>query len=295
MSTTEYRYRVVDVFTTRQLEGNSLAVFPDATGLDTATMQRIAQELNLAESVFLFPPSRDEFLARLRIFAPKRELAFAGHPTIGAAFILHDEKPGKDRFVLEENVGPVPVRVESAGVPMFWLVTPPIRDKRTFTREVCAEALGVPHDDLLDLAPQLLDAGNPTLVVAMRNRDAVDRATLGTLALQNLRGPGSELMCVLVFTPTPDGAYTRMFAPEYGVPEDAASGSSTGPLAFYMMRHGLAPHTAGTRFISEQGVQMGRRSILHININGDLGCDGIEIGGNVTPLADASMHLELPS
>ena len=86
-----------------------------------------------------------------------------------------------------------------------------------------------------------------------------------------------------------------MFAPEYGVPEDAASGSSTGPLALYMMRHGLAPHAAGTRFISEQGVQMGRRSILHININGDMGCDGIEIGGNVTPLVYASMHLDIAS
>jgi trans-2,3-dihydro-3-hydroxyanthranilate isomerase len=295
MSAIEYRYRVVDVFTTRQLEGNPLAVFPDATGLDTATMQRIARELNLAESVFLFPPSRDEFIARLRIFAPKRELAFAGHPTIGAAFVLHDEKKLGERFVLEENVGPVPIRVEAADAPMFWLLTPPIHDKRVFTREACAQALGVSHDDLLDFAPQLLDAGNPTLLVAMRNRDAVDRAMLDTPALQTLRGPGAELMCVLVFTPTPDGAYTRMFAPEYGVPEDAASGSSTGPLALYMMRHGLAPHAAGTRFVSEQGVQMGRRSILHININGDMGCDGIEIGGNVTPLVDASMHLEILS
>src|SRR5918993_628857 len=87
-----YRYRVVDVFTTRQFEGNPLAVFPDANGLSDGTMQKIARELNLSETVFVFPASSTRFSARLRIFTPSRELAFAGHPTIGTSFVLIDER-----------------------------------------------------------------------------------------------------------------------------------------------------------------------------------------------------------
>src|ERR1044072_8922226 len=102
MSTRSYRYRVADVFTTRQFEGNPLAVFPNAEGLDQATMQRIARELNLSETVFISPP------ARFKIFTPLTELHFAGHPTIGAGFVMLDEKlavPKDGRFVVQENIG----------------------------------------------------------------------------------------------------------------------------------------------------------------------------------------------
>ena len=87
------------------------------------------------------------------------------------------------------------------------------------------------------------------------------------------------------------GAYSRMFAPEYGVREDPATGSSTGPLALFMMTHGLMSAASGTRFISEQGTKMERRSILHVRIAGDLGADGIYVGGHVTPVAEGTMEL----
>src|SRR5438445_11627010 len=122
----EYRYRVVDVFTEHPLEGNALAVFPDASALDTTTMQRIARELNLAETAFVLPPTRSDCAARVRIFTPAKEMMFAGHPTIGTAFVLLDEGlvPGKaGDFLLEENIGPVPVRVEAGARPMLWLKT----------------------------------------------------------------------------------------------------------------------------------------------------------------------------
>ena len=92
-------------------------------------------------------------------------------------------------------------------------------------------------------------------------------------------------------TPTPDGAYSRMFAPEHGVIEDPATGSATGPLAAFMLRNGLTPPGKTSRFISEQGTKMGRRSILHVLIHGDQGKDGIEVGGHVTPLVEATMSL----
>jgi len=120
----EYRYRVVDVFTENPLEGNALAVFPDAASLDATTMQRIALELNLAESAFVLPPTRSDCAARVRIFTPAKEMRFAGHPTIGTAFVLLDEglvPAHTGGFSLEENIGPVPVRVETGARPMLWL------------------------------------------------------------------------------------------------------------------------------------------------------------------------------
>ena len=286
-----YRYRVVDVFTANQFEGNALAVFTDAQGIDDATMQRIAREMNLSETVFVFPATRKDATARLRIFTPYRELPFAGHPTVGTSFILFDEgaSPLSDGgFVLEEPIGPVPVRIDRGDPPMFWLTTPPIRDGAVFDRAACAALVGLSLDDTLDVQPQLLDAGNPTLLVALRDQDAVDRAWLDGRAARMLR---SEPFCVFVFAPAPAGAYSRMFAPDYGVSEDPATGSSTGPLALYMMRNGLAPSASGTRFVSEQGTKMGRRSILHVNIRGDMGRDAIEVGGHATPVAVGSMSL----
>ncbi|HEX8942135.1 MAG TPA: PhzF family phenazine biosynthesis protein, partial [Gemmatimonadaceae bacterium] len=100
-----------------------------------------------------------------------------------------------------------------------------------------------------------------------------------------------EPSCTFVFAPTTEGAYSRMFAPEYGILEDPATGSSTGPLAAFMMRHHLVSSAGGTRFVSEQGTKMGRRSILHVAIHGEGGADGIDVGGYVTPVATGEMTL----
>jgi trans-2,3-dihydro-3-hydroxyanthranilate isomerase len=294
LESTTLRYRVVDVFTKRQLEGNALAVFPDAAAIDGTTMQRIARELNLAETVFVLPPTRSDCVAKVRIFTPLKEMLFAGHPTIGTAFVLLDEglvQTGSGGFVLEEKIGPVPVRVEMGEEPMLWIESPPIKEGREYDSDLCSNVLGLKANELLDIPPKLLNAGNPTVFVALRNKDAVDRAWLDLAGAKQLRGLDREPFCTFVFTPTPEGAYSRMFAPEYGVPEDPATGSSTGLLAAYMMRHGLFSNSDGARFVSEQGTKMGRRSYLHVLVRGENGIDGIEIGGHVTPVASASMHI----
>ena len=284
-----HRYRVVDVFTDRPPEGNALAVFPDPAELDDALMQRIARELNLSETTFVRPPTRADCAARVRIFAPARELPFAGHPTIGTAWVLLAEgrvAGAREHFALEVGVGPVAVRVEAGARPLIWLTTPPIREGRAFDRALCATALGLEPADLLDVTPQLLDAGNPSLLVALRDRATVDRAWLDAAGMRSLKVAGDTPFCIFVFAPTPEGAYSRMFAPDYGIPEDPASGSSTGPLAAFMLRHGLRP-AGGSRFVSEQGTKMGRRSLLHVEIRGDR----IDVGGHVTPVADATLSL----
>lgn len=289
-----YGYRVVDVFTERALEGNALAVFRDASGLDEATMQRIARELNLAETAFVLPSTREDCAAQVRIFSPSKEMLFAGHPTIGTGYVLLDEgliPSGANTFLLEEKIGPVSVRVEAGLRPKLWLTTPHVQVGRCYDPSLCATVLGLGVRDLLDIPPQWLSAGNPTVFVAVRNKEAVDRAWMDLSGMRRLRGSEQELMCTFVFTPTADGAYSRMFAPEYGISEDPATGSSTGPLAVYMMRHGLISGTAGTRFVSEQGVKMGRRSLLHVYIRGTDGSEGIEVGGHTTPVATASLQL----
>jgi trans-2,3-dihydro-3-hydroxyanthranilate isomerase len=289
-----YRYLVVDVFSTEPLAGNPLAVFPDAAGIDETTMQKIARELNLAETVFVLPATRKDCAARVRIFTPTKEMAFAGHPTVGSGFALLQENivpRDSSDFMLEEQVGPVPLRVEAGRRPLIWLQMPPVREEKFYDSAVCARALRLEPQDLLPMSPQRLSAGNPTVVVAAKDKAAVDRAWLDSAGLKTLKGAENEAFCVFLFALTPDGTYSRMFAPEYGIPEDPASGSCMGPLAVYMLRHDLIPDAGDTRFVSEQGTKMGRRSLLHVEVRGKSAIDGIYVGGSVTPIVEAVMTL----
>ncbi|MBV8281240.1 MAG: PhzF family phenazine biosynthesis protein, partial [Candidatus Eremiobacteraeota bacterium] len=184
------RYHVVDVFTTTPLEGNALGVFPDASALDDARMQRIARELNLSETTFVLPAESSAEATRVRIFTPTSELPFAGHPTIGTAYILRrlGAVPHKARhFVLNENVGPVPIRVDAGDDPILWLTTPPIRKLGEFNRERCARALSLTPNRLAPGVPcEVLSAGTAIAFVALRDAAAVDEAEIDTATLMGL-------------------------------------------------------------------------------------------------------------
>jgi trans-2,3-dihydro-3-hydroxyanthranilate isomerase len=288
----ELRYRVVDVFTEVPLEGNPLAVFYEGRELADETMQRIARELNLSETAFVVPATRRDCVARVRIFTPVREMRFAGHPTIGTAYVARETgivAPDRSAFSLEELVGDVPIRIEG---DLIWLRTPPIERVGECDRAACARVLDLREWDLLaDIAPQVYSAGNPTLFVPVTDRETVDRARVDAPALVELEEQIGESIGLLVFAASPSGAYSRFFAPELGVTEDPATGSATGPLAAYMMDHALCPTEDGTRIVSEQGVKMGRRSFLHVRIRGDRGSEGVDVGGRVTPLIEATMTL----
>ena len=286
-------YHVVDVFTRTPFEGNALAVFPDASGLDAAIMLRIARELNLAETAFIFPAESDANATRVRIFTPTQEMEFAGHPTLGTAYVMRRlgiVSREATSFVLNENVGLVSVRVDSGHDPKLWLTTPPIRSLGLVEPALCAAALSLDEHDLLEgITPEGLTAGNPGIFVAVRDAATVDRAVVDTRAMfELLRScPGSDIL--FVFAAVEGGAYSRMFAPEIGVVEDPATGSATGPLAAYMMQNGLVAHVDGTAFVSEQGTKIGRRSLLHVLVRGDRGTEAIEVGGNVTYVTSAEM------
>jgi len=289
-----FRYRVVDVFTKEPLEGNPLAVFPDASGIHEELQQKIARELNLSETVFIRPATRRDSAVQLRIFTPAKEVKFAGHPTIGTAYVLMDEgivPAGSERFILEEMVGPVAVQIDQGQRPLIWLTTPPITFGGSYELALCSRMVGLDGKDMLGIKPELVSAANPGIFIAVRDPEAVDRARVDTSLLASVNAKEPEPVLVFVFAPTPDGAYSRMFAPDLGVSEDPATGSATGPLAASMLKHGLASGADGTRFTSEQGTKMGRRSLLHVRIRGEKGSDGIDVGGYVTPLIDATMRL----
>ena len=289
---TQLTYRIVDVFTNQPFLGNPLAVVLGGIDLSTDAMQTIAREMNLSETVFVLPANDARCAARLRIFTPNKELPFAGHPTVGATFVLvNDNIVAADlfEFALQENVGPVHIRRERGAAFMAWLTTPTIEFGAVHDRAACAAALGLSEIDLIPgVEPQIVSAGVPGVFVALRDKGAVDRAVLDEPAMRAALGP-SDALERFVFCPTEGGAYSRMFLPALGIPEDPATGGLTGPLAAYMMRYGLAPHAAGTRLVSEQGVKMGRRSLLHVQINGDFGVDGIEVGGTAAPVAQGTL------
>ena len=211
-----HRYRVVDVFTETPLEGNPVAVFPASSDLDPSVMQAIARELNLAEIVFVCPPTRAGCAVRLRIFNPMHEIVFAGHPTIGASWVVRTEglvDADSERFLLDEGIGAIPIRIEHATPPLIWLSTPPVHAGKRYPPALCAKLLGLDVGDLLDTPPQWLSAGNPIAVIAVKDAAAVDRAALDRTGQQALQAEAGAPVCGYVFTPARGGAYGRMFAP----------------------------------------------------------------------------------
>ena len=276
--TREYVFHTLDVFTDRIFGGNPLAVLPDARGLDTAQMEHITREFNLSETVFVLPPDDPAHAARLRIFTPGRELPFAGHPTVGTAFLLATlgrvALTGDDtHIVLEEGVGPVPVTIRARdGVPVSTELTaaqkPELRDDVPSARDI-ARMLSLAESDLLDAAmpPRAVSCGVPFLLVPLRDQECVSRARVDRGAWDGTLHDDAWAREVYLF----DGGAAsrnatiraRMFAPSLGIAEDPATGSAAACLAAYLAA--TAPTQDGElRWTIEQGVEMGRTSTLHI-------------------------------
>ena len=299
----EYRFVQVDVFTDRLFGGNPLAVVCDARGLTDGEMAAIAGEMNLSETTFVLPPTRPDCDARVRIFTPRRELAFAGHPTIGTSFVLatHGMLPaGARTLTLEEGVGPVPVRLEGdpAAPAFLWMrhgaatFGPPLAPRADF-----AAALGLTEDDLLPNAPvQTGTTGSAFLYIPLKDRATVDRAALDVPAILRCFSD-TAAVGVFVFAPdsnlTSNRVYARMFAPHTsGIPEDPATGSASGPLGAYLVQHGLVTPDETVRIVSEQGTKMGRQSFIHIVVATEAGTvTGIEVGGSAVPVLEGILSL----
>jgi trans-2,3-dihydro-3-hydroxyanthranilate isomerase len=295
----EYAFVQVDVFTDRLFGGNPLAVFLDGRGLADREMQAIAREMNLSETTFVLPPTRPGCAARVRIFTPVREVPFAGHPTIGTTWVLATEGRLGDgtAATLEEGIGPVSVELDGDPKrPSFvWMRhREPSFGPAVSDRPGVAAALGLDETDLCPRAPICTGTtGSVFLYVALRDRAAVDRAVLDVTVMRRAFGD-APLPGVFVFAAErPSSAYSRMFAPHTsGVPEDPATGSASGPLAAYLVQHGLLVPGDPTQIVSEQGTKMGRPSFVHMRLRArDGAVRDIRVGGGVVAVLDGRLRI----
>ena len=292
-----FSYLQYDVFTGEPLLGNQLAVFTDARGLDTDRMQRIAREMNFSESTFILPAEGAGTDIRMRIFTPYVEMPMAGHPTVGSTFALAETgviPPGTTRFVFGLNIGPTPVDLEWNGraLSFAWMTQkapvfgPPVGD-----RAAVAGALGLAPDDLAPGLPvQEVSCGVPFLFAPLRDPDAVDRAVSDAAAFRRLDMLASAHPAVFLFAMAPPGSphtvYSRMFAPEFGIIEDPATGGASGPLGCYLVEHRLVSPDDAQRIVSLQGQKMGRASRIHIAITGAPGAiTQVKVGGEAILVA----------
>ena len=278
-----YRYVLADVFTDTPLEGNGLAVFTDARGLDESRMQRLARETNLSESVFVFPPEADGH-ALIRIFTPAVELPFAGHPILGTAFVLGSPLQ-LGRIVLEARIGPVAIELErdESGRIVFGRMTQPVPRVEPFDRaDELLAALGVEHSEL---PVERYDNGPQHVVVVLASPEAVAALEPDVGALRRLGQIGVSCCAGA------DGSWkTRMFAPALGVDEDPATGSAAGPVACHLARHGRIGW--GEEIVLEQGAEIGRPSRLHALAEGGDGLiDRVEVGGSAVVVARGEFRL----
>jgi trans-2,3-dihydro-3-hydroxyanthranilate isomerase len=300
-----YRYFHLDVFCDRLFGGNQLAVFLDGRGLPAETMQLVAREMNFSETTFVLPAEQPGTDARMRIFTPSIELPIAGHPTIGSTFALARAgviAPDRDQFVFGLGVGPVPVELawRNGDLNFAWMTQPlPTFAQSYDDPSRIAAALGVSKDTIVDtkLPPQVVSCGVPFLLVALTTRAAVDSATLNVAAydelLRALPVPASGLFFFSLERGNDKAtAYSRMFAPEVGVPEDPATGVASGPLGAYLVRHGLVAPADGRSILSLQGVKMGRPSQVHISITVE-GRDirSVRVGGAAVLAGEGTLYI----
>jgi trans-2,3-dihydro-3-hydroxyanthranilate isomerase len=279
----DLRYVVADVFTDTPLAGNGVAVFTDGRDVESERMQKLAREMNLSETVFVLPPENGGH-ARIRIFTPLAEIPFAGHPTLGTAFVLAAPLQLAE-IRLETGGGIVPVSLEREGARIiFGWMAQPIPTVEPYPGE--AEVLAAVGVERSELPVEVYDNGIRHLYVTLGSEEEVaalrpDMSRLADLAavlgVNCIAGSGSRWK-------------TRVFAPGSGVPEDPATGSAAGPLALHVARHGRIEF--GQEIEISQGAEIGRPSTLHARVDGSPeGVERVAVGGAAVIVARGEFRL----
>jgi trans-2,3-dihydro-3-hydroxyanthranilate isomerase len=279
-----FRYVVCDVFTDTPLAGNQLAVFTDAREIPEDLLQPLAREMNFSETVFVYPATADGAHARIRIFTPGIEVPFAGHPTLGSAFVLGGPLQLTE-IRLETGSGVVPVRLEREGARIvFGRMEQPIPTVATFGEEAALlAALGVERSEL---PVEVYDNGLHNVFVTLPSEGAVAalRPDLGRLA------EVGEVLGVNCIAGEGTRWKTRMFIPSGAVAEDPATGSAAGPLALHAARHGRIAF--GEEIEITQGVEIGRPSRLYARVDGSAErVERVEVGGGAVVVARGEFKL----
>ena len=284
------RIRHVDAFTSQPLTGNPAAVV-DGAGLSTEVMQRIALNQNLSETVFLLPPQDPVNSAHIRIFTPRSELPFAGHPTLAAAHILAEERlatPGPGgALMLETGAGVIPV-VVAAGSPAYTMTqaSPQFRPAEA-TASAVAQAMGLEPDDVV--RAEDVSTGIWWTVAQLRSFEAMSRVRPRPAALQELM-----LAVFCIGTPT-DGVDVRVraFAFDEGIPEDPVTGSANGCIAAFVAKHGLLPtHDGEITYLAEQGIELGQAGRIYVRVSDPAVAPRVHVGGDAVTVLRGELLIE---
>ena len=288
----------VDVFTTEPLYGNPAAVVFEADHLPTETMQRIAREMNLSETVFIVAPTTPDADYRARIFTPMSELPFAGHPTIAAAHAVLDRFADKASATLlrqECGVGIIPVEVLKDGANRVLRMTqaPPTYRHSELSPASVAQMLGCAESDLASTPFEVVSTGVPWLIVQLARREAISELTPDLAVMQRectrLRAAGITTF-VERGLEGPARIRVRTFAPGEGVAEDPVCGSGNGSVAAYIARHAHSDDASGS-YVSEQGIEIGRDGLVRASWERVDDHLRVRIGGSAVTVAHGELLL----
>lgn len=289
-----YRFQQVDVFTTRALRGNPVAVVLDADDIPEATMQQVANWTNLSETTFVLRPTTDGADYRLRIFTPRSELPFAGHPTVGSAHAVLSTglvPAGATRLQQECKAGVLPLTIDGAGPARRIAVrvpTPKVAEPDETLIDPLNEALGVPVSDTS--APRVVDVGAVWLVALVHDEAALRGLRPDLSVIDHLsRELGlSGVTAVALSTSKDTPVVVRSFAPAAGVPEDPVCGSGNAAVGAFLADTGLLARV-GPRYVASQGREVGRDGAVSVHV-GDEG-RVIEIGGSAVTVVEGEIRL----
>jgi trans-2,3-dihydro-3-hydroxyanthranilate isomerase len=301
------KFYQADVFTTQPFGGNPVAVFPDAKGLTDDELQQIAREMNLSETVFVFPPTDPAAVVRLRIFTPTQEIPFAGHPVVGTMHVLAQlglirTSESVTRVVQECNIGLFPVELHSREGRVTRVVmtqpAPLFLEAVDDTEDLykVASALGITKHVISDAKwpLQVVSTGLPVLIVPVRTLTAVRSIRPDPSAIMDVcqRVGANGVMPFTTVTVEPFATvHTRMFAPSIGIPEDPATGSAGGALGAYLVQNGVVDVGPTTEIVIEQGYEIERPSRIFVQVESDDDViQAVKVGGYVVMVVEGTLN-----
>ncbi len=309
-----YKYHILDVFTDKAFGGNQLAVFPDARGITDKQMMSLTREFNFSESIFVFPPKDPSHTRAVRIFTPGAELSFAGHPTVGVSYALaatgEIELTGDEtQIVLEERIGPVPVRIRSVnGKPVFTQLTTamiPEQGSERYEVDTIASVLSLDVDDIDVGGAYALEGwtvGLPFLFAPLKTLGALGRARINLDLWEKLL-KDAWAPEIFLFVETDESrerggvlsgngiVRSRMFGPSLGIIEDPATGSASASFAGYLASR-CSKKDGLLKWTSHQGVEMGRHSVIEIECDVAGGAvQAVRVGGASVLVSSGVMHV----
>ncbi|MBA3691197.1 MAG: PhzF family phenazine biosynthesis protein [Actinobacteria bacterium] len=284
----EVRFRLLDVFCDRPFAGNQLCVVPDVPeGLDATGMHTVTREIGFSETTFVTKAGGDRY--SMRIFTPGQELPFAGHPTLGTAYLLVAEGRVSSPVIQTTAVGEVHVEIDVEEGFGWMRQRPPVFGPEFPDRVLVARAAGLEVDDLdPDLPPQVVSTGLGPLIAPLRDLPTLRRAERDARATREVcERSGGE--CLYLFASTEEGVTARMFDPGVGIGEDPATGSAAGPLGAYLASRGRAG-MPGCVTVA-QGEQIGRPSFLHVEVASGGEELVVRVGGGVRVVGEGVFRL----